>query len=107
MPPLARWWFEGRCAGLAVSLQRLILRHIILPCQPLPSLCWSRPSATPSVTTVPAVAADLSASFVVASFLHCEAGSYRSGGVWLGRPIVRFAFLLEEVASFRLRFSIF
>ena len=34
-------------AGLAVSLQRLILRHIILPCQPLPPLWFTRSSRAP------------------------------------------------------------
>jgi len=34
-------------AGLAVSLQRLILRHIILPCQPLPTLWFTRSSRAP------------------------------------------------------------
>jgi len=47
-------------AGLAVSLQRLILRHIMPPCQPLPPLWFTRSSRAPWSPLLASLSSDAS-----------------------------------------------
>jgi hypothetical protein len=86
----------------------LVPRTETLRLQPLPSPCWSRPSAAPAAAIASDAAADPSAplrSFLAP--LHSRAGSFRSGVAGRAAPRSAPSAIVFRGAHPRLRFSVY